>query len=276
MREDACKPPRRGYALAMVTRRRLAPFGVFVALLGCSACAAVLGFEDGTLVSPEDGTEAGADARGDRDVDPDAPSTAESGAASEAGKDGSLDAQADADADADVIVEAGLDAADAGHKQAFETPLVFNGRLDAPGVAGAGGLAAGDARCNEAAQAAFPGRTFKAWLSTTSTSAASRLVGLGPWYVGDAYLASLAELKTANLHTPLHQDPSGAAVGAPLGVWTGTDIDGTYALSACSDWTSAASNVSGEIGTGGGGGTAWTYATARSCDVGYHLYCFEQ
>jgi hypothetical protein len=31
-----------------------------------------------------------------------------------------------------------------------------------------------------------------------------------------------------------------------------------------------------EIGTGGAAGSSGTYATVRSCDLVFHLYCFEQ
>lgn len=239
-----------------------------------AACAAILGFEDGTLGNPGEGAEAGGDAvsEGGRDAtlgpDGDAPADGASDA---------RDATTDADGGVDAALDAHVDAnVDAGPKQAFVTPLTFNGRLDAPGVPGAGGFAAGDARCMEAAQATFPGRTFIAWLSTSGTSAASRLAGYGPWYVGNTYLANVAEVTSGSLKTTLHQGPDGVTTPIPLGVWTGTAATGAYAGVACVDWTSVASGDTGEIGTGGGGGDTWTEATARGCDSVYHLYCFEK
>lgn len=261
-------------------RRATRPLLGLAALVACgtglAACAAVLGFEDGTLSADDaEAVEAGRDAQGEGSLD--ATVDGDANVSPDGASDGSVDADAKLDAELDAEADADADAsADAGTKQAFETPLVFNGRLDANGIAGAGGLAAGDARCMEAAQAAFPGRTFVAWLSTSATSAASRLAGGGPWYVGNTLLGGLAQLTTGTLKTPLHQGPTGVASPAPLGVWTGTMGDGTFSLSSCTDWTSVASGVAGEIGTGGGGSDTWTYATQRSCDSAYHLYCFEK
>jgi hypothetical protein len=260
-----------------VTSRRIVTllWSCIVLAAGSAACSSILGFEPGTLAEDEaglgsesgagidgaglPGSEAGLDGSIAPGVD----------AANEGGNEGGKDAEAGA--------EAGLDAGvDAGPKQAFETALTFNGRLDKQGVAGVGGLAAGDARCMEAAQAAFPGRTFVAWLSTAGTSAASRLVGGGPWYVGNTFLGTYTDVTTSKLKTMLHSDPTGAAVGSPLGVWTGTNGMGTAEPGTCNDWTSNTAAFSGEIGTGGGGADTWTYATQRSCDTTYHLYCFEK
>jgi hypothetical protein len=267
---------------------RLVALGMLVGCgAGSAACAALLGFDDGTLAAPQDDAEAadaGRDAPDDGSLDAAIPRDGD--VASDAPSDATGDADAKLDAGSDAALDAASDASDAGDagidagtKQAFETPLTFNGRLDANGIPGAGGLAAGDARCMEAAQATFPGRTFVAWLSTAGTSAASRLAGGGPWYVGDNLLGGLVELTHGTLKTPLHQGPTGVASPLPLGVWTGTSPDGTFAFAACVDWTSAASaaaGASGEIGTGGGANDTWTYATARGCDNLYHLYCFEK
>jgi hypothetical protein len=202
----------------------------------------------------------------------------EAGNASDASADAS-DASADASdasADAGDASDASADASDAGPKQAFETPTTFKGAFDPPGLVGPGGLAAADARCMEAAQATFPGRTFVAWLATAGTSAPARLGGGGPWYVGAVYLGSLAQLTAGNLQTALDKAPDGTAVPAPLGVWTGTEANGTAAIDRCNDWTSSAAAASGQIGTGGGGGDTWTYAATRTCSSAYHLYCFEK
>lgn len=247
-------------------------------LLASSGCSAILGFEEG--VPYDDAALPAGD--GGADSTPDA--SALDGAA-----DGAADAQNALDApldthDAHDAHDAGLDAtndaatdAASALTQAFETPLVFNGRLDAPGVPGAGGLAAGDARCMEAAQSTFPGRTFKAWLSVPGTSAASRLAGGGPWYVGNTYFASLVQMTTST-ETPavLDKAPDGTPVTVQLGVWTGTDVDGTPTPVTCSSWTDLTNASNGEVGTSGGASFAWTYAVTRTCANAYHLYCFER
>jgi hypothetical protein len=271
-------------AYGQMRRRLAARVRLVAALVACgtasASCASILGFEDGSLatdagnIGPSSESGAGSDGAG--------------GPGAEGGGDAALDAAMQTDAlsggDAADAGDVGLDSgnvgldsgADGGTKQAFATTLTFNGRLDAPGVAGAGGLAAGDARCNEAALAAFPSRTFVAWLSTSGTSAASRLTGGGPWYLGPTLLGGLTELTTGNLKTLLNKAPDGSAIPLPSGVWTGTEANGTANAETCTDWTSMGSAVSAEIGNSGATGIFWTYATARSCDVTYHLYCFEK
>lgn len=247
------------------------------ALVLVTGCSAILGFEDGEpLVDGADGADAGelgADAPTGADATFDAAAdVSDASDASDASGDAPIDAPSDAtlDAPADAVVGGGT-------KQAFETSAVFNGRLDAPGVPGAGGVAAGDQRCMDAAQASFPGRTFVAWLSTAAVSAESRLAGGGPWYVGAALLGDLGDLKTGSLRTALDRDPEGGQISAaPIGVWTGTDVDGKPAPLHCSDWSTPASNVGGEVGTTGGAGGNWTYAVTRTCNFLFHLYCFEK
>jgi hypothetical protein len=253
--------------------------GVVVCGAATASCASILGFEDGSLVTdgggagPGTGAEGGSDGPGGPGID--------------AGNgDGATQADALSSGDGAGGDAAGADASDAAFdganeggttKQAFETPLTFNGRLDANGVAGAGGFAAGDARCNEAAQAMFPGRMFVAWLSSSATPAKTRLTAGASWYVGATLLGGITELTTGTLKTALNKGPDGSAVPAPLGVWTGTEGDGTENVGGtCSDWTTISSGVSGEIGSSGVSGTLWTYATIRTCDSTYHLYCFEK
>jgi len=261
------------------TRRLAAPGRMLAGVVVCGAmtasCASILGFEDGSLVTDGGGgtpgsvSEGGSDGNGGPDTDARADGAAQADAL--AGGDGANGGDAN-DATADGTAGEGGTT-----KQAFETPLVFNGRLDANGVAGAGGLAAGDARCNEAAQAMFPGRMFVAWLSTSATPAKSRLTAGASWYVGATLLGGLTELTTGALKTTLNKGPDGSAVATPLGVWTGTEGDGTENVGGtCTDWTTMSSGVSAEIGTSGASGIFWTYATLRTCDSTYHLYCFEK
>ena len=175
-----------------------------------------------------------------------------------------VDAHVDADVDATTT------------KQAFETLLTFNGRLDQSGVPGAGGLAAGDQRCMEAAAAKFPGRTFIAWLSTAAIPAPSRLDQAGQWYVGDTLLGGINELTHGMLKTPLDRDPDGTQITNAAGVWTGTDDIGASYLLQCNDWSTPAGNVNGGAGSTAGMGGNWTYGVTRTCNFAFHLYCFEQ
>jgi len=218
--------------------------GVVVCGAATASCASILGFEDGSLVTdgggsgPGTGSEGGLDGTGGPGIDA-------------GGGDGAMpsDALAGGDgagADASDANDAALDGTSEGGttKQAFETPLTFNGRLDANGVAGTGGFAAGDARCNEAAQAMFPGRSFVAWLSSSVTPAKARLTAGAQWYVGATLLGGITELTTGTLKTALNKAPDGSAVPTPLGVWTGTEGDGNENVGGtCTDWTTMSSGV---------------------------------
>jgi hypothetical protein len=182
-------------------------------------------------------------------------------------------------ADTSAPVDApGTDAADAApqNKQAFVTNGHFMGRLDASGVVGTGGVAAGDARCMGEAATAFPGRTFKAWLATTGATASSR-IGTGPWYVGANLLGGITELTTGTLKTTLNLTPTGVVLTTADTVWSGTNGDGTLDTGGdCVDWTSILISDLGQAGTVTGSDTFWTAADEQGCDATRRLYCFEQ
>jgi hypothetical protein len=163
-------------------------------------------------------------------------------------------------------------------KQAFITSVYTTGQFAADG--GATGVAAADALCNLLAAQNFPGKTFKAWISTTTTGALTHIGGptAGPWYVGTTFLADTTiltqgtVLKAEFLTETGHQLPH-------VGVWTGTDVDGGIGPSTCSDWTSADTMTYGTSGLAAFGvamdGT-WTNSQDNGCDSMQPIYCFEQ
>jgi len=137
-----------------------------------------------------------------------------------------------------------------------------------------------DAQCTAVASAinAVPrvkNRTFMAWLSDTTNSAASRVVhGTRPYVRvdGKPIAADFNQLASGSLAAAFDLDEKNELLDASQLVWTGTASNGSATGTDCSKWT------------GGGGGTAgmpsqtgtqWTDAGGRNCAVAYHLYCLE-
>jgi len=116
-----------------------------------------------------------------------------------------------------------------------------------------GGLAGADAVCQSLARAVGSTKTWRAYLSTSTVDAKSR-IGNGPWYnfKGVQIATNVADLHSANNKisaatsltekgtTPnnLAGDPPAPAV-QPLqhDMMTGTNEDGTKNADTCKDWT---------------------------------------
>jgi hypothetical protein len=121
-----------------------------------------------------------------------------------------------------------------------------------------GGLAGGDQVCQSLAQSAGAGgKTWRAYLSTSSVDAKSR-IGNGPWYnfKGELIAQNVADLHTADKNkisaataltekgtapNYLVRNAEGQATPAtqPLqhDILTGTNEDGTKNADTCRDWT---------------------------------------
>lgn len=134
-----------------------------------------------------------------------------------------------------------------------------------PGEGGnLGGLAGADAHCQSlAAAVGAGGRTWRAYLSTSSVDARDR-IGDGPWYnfEGELIAADVAELhgdnnidgetaldETGNAPSYLVGDPP-APARDPLqhDILTGTNEDGTAAGQTCSNWTNGTSAAQAMLG----------------------------
>ena len=120
-----------------------------------------------------------------------------------------------------------------------------------------GGLAGADQVCQSLAKTAGAGgKTWRAYLSTSTVDAKSR-IGNGPWYnfKGELIAQSLADLHTADKNkisgtTALTEkgtapnylaakDGNVAPIAQPLqhDILTGTNEDGTKNAETCRDWT---------------------------------------
>lgn len=168
------------------------------------------------------------------------------------------------DLDAAPQVEAGPDS---GVKRVFLTSMTVQ--------AGFGGLAGGDLQCSQRAAAANLGGTWRAWLSTNTTNAISRVTASGPWYLNTGVLAvTRAQLVNAPITRRIDRDEHGN-IQSGL-VWTGTDSNGTFLDDDCADWTSNAPAEHAATGDSKVTGDSWTAATPGGCDERHRLYCFEQ
>ena len=191
-------------------------------------------------------------------------------------------------------------------KRIFATRTFYDGNLKAAG-AGTDGLDGADKLCNQAAASVNLGGTWKAWLSTTTVSAISRIADVGPWKNLAGYV--VFNNKTNLLTGPIHgidYDERGGAIftvdamtqqvyGTP--VWTGSVKAGTVASwqnfsgltepATCVDWTSDPPNGGPEYHVGGTGDGADTSASWSETNPGSsepnapcfgsaRLVCFEQ
>jgi hypothetical protein len=197
---------------------------------------------------------------------------------------GSLDSAADADAGSDAsaapfdagheagaeMVEAAAAVVDAGpFKRVFVTSLAYSAELDGPEGA--------DLLCALHAQdAELPGE-FRAWLSTASDSAETRLSHADVPYRrtdGVTVAANWDDLVDGTLLATISADEFGAAVFDD--VWTGTESDASsHQPDDCTGFMSAAGGV-GQCGATYRTDSAWTANLLPSCSTSLRLFCFEQ
>ena len=147
-----------------------------------------------------------------------------------------------------------------------------------------GGLAGADAICQAlAGAAALPG-TFTAWLSTTTTSAASRLThSTLPYRLVDGTLVASdwTDLTDGSLGVPIDETESGASNGSPF-VWTNTSVNGNAQGYDCGGWTSSSQSNLGEVGNANAANAFWTNRAPEYCDgslfgsIPTALYCYQQ
>jgi len=156
----------------------------------------------------------------------------------------------------------------------FVTSAEYSGNL--------GGLSGADALCATRATQApdpLPG-TFKAWLSDSTTSAASRLTHpTVPIMLVDGTVIATDwdDLTDDTLNAPIDLDETGTLVSAF--VWTGTAANGDIHIATgnCANWTTASASFLGQ----GGHSTIfrsfqWTEVANSRCDFSERLYCIEQ
>ena len=140
-----------------------------------------------------------------------------------------------------------------------------------------GGLAGADQLCAVRATAAGLPGTYRAFLATSTASAASRLNGARGWLRTDGlpFADSTTSLFTNHqVFYPPATNELGVNILEDIAIYTGTDGSGNaYPNYTCADWTST--NGYGESGDAMTGSVSWEFESAVSCNVLVRLYCFE-
>ncbi|MBI3783775.1 MAG: hypothetical protein HY270_10250 [Deltaproteobacteria bacterium] len=152
----------------------------------------------------------------------------------------------------------------------FVTSTVYDGNL--------GGVAGADAKCAARAAAGGLSGTYMAWLSTTTSSAASRLNHeTGPYRLlsGTQVAANWNDLTDGSIATAIVEDENNTTLTS-VEVWTGTTYIGTSDSFNCNDFTSSASSGVGMVGLLITSNSNWTNYTNVSCDSAGRLYCIQQ
>jgi hypothetical protein len=133
----------------------------------------------------------------------------------------------------------------------FVTSVAYDGNL--------GGLAGADQKCQALAEAAgLPANTYRAWLSTPSVNAVSRLGAARGWVRvdGKPFADTKADIQAGRLFHPIRVDESGNYDDTPWGsnVWTGTGSDGALVWSGytCNGWTDSSADANGVYGNNDG------------------------
>jgi len=244
----------------------------------CTVTALVAGCEvTTTSLGSDGGVDAGRTSRSDGGSTIDLP-VEPTEPRKDAGQDAQISDAGDADAEAaDADAESPPP-----RKRVFVTKTQYNGDLKTAG-AGTDGLDGADKLCAAAATEQNLGGTWRAWLSTATVDAASRIADVAPWYLVDR-TTLVFETKAQLAMTPAHAidknetgsvSLSGAAVQR---VWTGTVVGGTKAPSHCTDWTVSATGTGG-VGAyteSSGSWTRYVNDTSIGCTDKNPIYCFEQ
>ncbi|MGD8376074.1 MAG: hypothetical protein PVF68_08030 [Acidobacteriota bacterium] len=145
-----------------------------------------------------------------------------------------------------------------------------------------GGLAGADATCQSLADAAGLTGTYKAWLSDSTASAASRLAHATIPYartdgviIADDWADLVDDPATDPLLATISLDENGDTVGTAA-TWTGSTYSGGYFAEACSDWSDGTDASSGRWGRAVLTNLGWASYGTAACDTSRRLYCFEQ
>jgi len=188
----------------------------------------------------------------------------------DAGMDSGLDSGLDSGTDSglDSGIDSGIDASVL-ERRIFVTSSVQNADF--------GGLDGADALCASEASAAGLEGTFKAWLSTMTSSVSDRLIhSIEPYVLVDGTLVASDwdDLVDGSILVPINMDASAQLRGGD--VWTGTLPNGLpYTQGDCAGFTNGTDGI-GLCGSTASTAGAWTASSTPDCSLGLRLYCIEQ
>jgi hypothetical protein len=148
-----------------------------------------------------------------------------------------------------------------------------------------GGIAAADAKCQSEANTAGLSGTFRALLSTSTASAASRFSLSSGWVRPDGVtvFAQGSDLNTMNMAAPIAVSAGGVTHYGNTYVWTGSSAPNTAGTTAttCNNWTSSSASNMSTIGLVGftrtlDGTSIWGLDTINCNFNSSKLYCLQQ
>jgi hypothetical protein len=208
-------------------------------------------------------------------------SSSSSGGAPDAAADAASDASGTADAPDAGDDGAAADGPNPNDRVVFVTTDTFAGDF--------GGSAGADGKCAAAAalSPSLAARTFKAWISSSTSSPAAAFGQIGRFVGTDGTVVAndWTALTSGKLATGIKLDENAKPQSGR--VWTGTKTTGAPETAApvvdtCSDWSSAAATgPTGIAGVVGATDATWTDPTSTptptvACSTQLHLYCFQQ
>jgi len=151
------------------------------------------------------------------------------------------------------------------------------------------GLEAADQRCQAEAHAAGLAGTYRAWLSSATTAAASRVAPkekTKPYFLTNAVdpnngwseswtalIGPIDPMKPERVNQALSIAADKSLVGGLA--WTNTSETGETLANHCADWTSTSSQILGGVGDLGKLTSEWTNKGGEKCDTWQRLYCFQ-
>lgn len=141
-----------------------------------------------------------------------------------------------------------------------------------------GGVAGADAICASRAASAGLSGTYRAWVSSSSSSAMSRLGTASGWVRRDGrpVAASATALLAGRILYPIALDEMGGVSSAQdPAIWTGTLGTGAASGALCMDWTVSTSSLFGSSGRAFSGTNEWTSTAATPCAAQLAFYCFQ-
>jgi len=152
-----------------------------------------------------------------------------------------------------------------------------------------GGRDGADASCNRLAKAANLEGTFRAYLSTDSEDAITRISGARGWVRTDglAVADTADDIKASKMFRPIRFDETGKAV-TTFEVWTATNNGIKFttppaSYGTCAGWTTETPTVpnmpdvhpAALVGDAGHSGTVMSFVRAFACTTRARLYCFQ-
>jgi len=134
-----------------------------------------------------------------------------------------------------------------------------------------------DALCASQAAAAGLKGDFAAWLSTSTTAVAERVLHSSCNYtlVDSTWVAyDWEDLTDGDIWVPINLDANGVIQDGD--VWTGTEPDGSsYEGGDCSGFTSASSELVSLAGSTESNDASWTAEQTQACSTPLRLYCVQ-